>query len=29
LIVETEGKSPEQLTDEILAGLKLLPGGDG
>ncbi len=27
LIVDTEGKSPEQLTDEILAGLKLLRGG--
>ncbi len=25
LIVDTEGKSPEQLADEILAGLKLLP----
>ena len=24
LIVDTEGKSPEQLTDEILAGLKIL-----
>ena len=25
LIVDTEGKSPEQLTEEILAGLKLSP----
>ena len=25
LIVDTEGKSPEQLTDEILAGLELSP----
>ena len=28
LIVDTEGKSPEQLADEILAGLKLLPKRD-
>jgi shikimate kinase len=27
LIVDTEGKSPEQLSDEILAGLKF-PAGD-
>jgi shikimate kinase len=25
LIVDTEGKSPEQLTDEVLAGLRPLP----
>ncbi len=25
LVVDTEGKSPEQLTEEILAGLKLSP----
>ncbi|MGA2255025.1 MAG: shikimate kinase [Thermoguttaceae bacterium] len=27
LIVDTEGKSPQQLTDEILAGLELSPRG--